>query len=144
MLEKTLKKTIHNANKLAKTWPVATVAKFQAQLLAWYHAERRTLPWRENPSLYKTVVSEFMLQQTRVQTVLPYFEKWMERYPDFKALAVADDSSVLKAWEGLGYYSRARNLHKLARKVAVLKEMPRTRTEWLEFGHTREAPVIRL
>jgi A/G-specific adenine glycosylase len=133
MLEKTLKKTIHNANELAKIWPAAKVAEFQVQLLAWYHAERRTLPWRENPSLYKTVVSEFMLQQTRVQTVLPYFEKWMELYPDFKSLAAAEDSSVLKSWEGLGYYSRARNLHKLAKKVAGLKEIPQMRTKWLAF-----------
>ena len=133
MLEKTLKKTIHNANELAKIWPAVKIAEFQVQLLAWYHAERRTLPWRENPSLYKTVVSEFMLQQTRVQTVLPYFEKWMDLYPDFKSLAAAEDSSVLKSWEGLGYYSRARNLHKLAKKVAGLKKIPQARTEWLEF-----------
>ena len=133
MLEKTLKKTIHNANKLVNAWSVAIVTEFQVQLLAWYHTERRSLPWRENPSLYKTVVSEFMLQQTRVQTVLPYFEKWMELYPDFKSLAKAEDSSVLKSWEGLGYYSRARNLHKLAKKVAGLKKIPRTQIEWLEF-----------
>ncbi len=133
MLEKTLKKTIHNANELANAWPPEMVSRFQAGLLAWYYAERRVLPWREVPSLYKTVVSEFMLQQTRVHTVLPYFEKWMELYPDFKALAAAEDLSVLKAWEGLGYYSRARNLHKLARKFVALKEIPRTRTEWLEF-----------
>jgi len=78
------------------------------------------LPWRSEPSLYKTVVSEFMLQQTQVKTVLPYFARWLDALPDFAALARAPESQVLKLWEGLGYYTRARNLHKLAR---VLVEM---------------------
>ncbi|MBT3470623.1 MAG: A/G-specific adenine glycosylase, partial [Opitutae bacterium] len=63
---------------MVKVWPSSKIVEFQAKLLSWYNAEQRTLPWRDNPSLYKTVVSEFMLQQTRVQTVLPYFDKWMK------------------------------------------------------------------
>ena len=88
------------------------------------------LPWRKNPSLYKTVVSEFMLQQTRVSTVLPYFENWLTQFPNFHALANADENSVLKAWEGLGYYSRARNLHKLAQFAASWKSPPQSIKEW--------------
>ena len=90
---------------------------FRQDLLAWYDENQRKLPWRSKPSLYKTVVSEFMLQQTRVSTVLPYFERWMKQFPDFSSLAKAPEKQVLKAWEGLGYYSRARNLHMLAKEV---------------------------
>ena len=82
---------------------------FRRSLLAWYDQYQRKLPWRTKPSLYKTVLSEFMLQQTRVSTVLPYFENWLEKFPDFQILAQASEEEVLKAWEGLGYYSRARN-----------------------------------
>lgn len=103
---------------------------FQRALLAWYHTHRRRLPWRETPSLYRTVVSEFMLQQTQVKTMLPYFARWMERFPDFQALAAASESDVVKQWEGLGYYTRARNLHKLARALVALPEPPRTPDAW--------------
>lgn len=106
---------------------------FRAKLIAWYDASQRDLPWRREPSLYKTVVSEFMLQQTQVKTVLPYFEKWMAAYPDFKTLAKADESQVLKLWEGLGYYSRARNLHKLAKTIDILDAIPREASSWLAF-----------
>jgi A/G-specific adenine glycosylase len=106
---------------------------FQRALLAWYHANARTLPWRESPSLYKTVVSEFMLQQTQVKTVLPYFARWHETLPDFAALAAAPEARVLKLWEGLGYYSRARNLHKLAQQIAARPAPPRTPAEWHEL-----------
>ena len=105
---------------------------FQGALLAWYRACRRRLPWREAPSPYRTVVSEFMLQQTQVATVLPYFERWMEALPDFGALAAAPEARVLKLWEGLGYYSRARNLHRLAKAVAA-GPLPRTAGAWLEL-----------
>ena len=91
------------------------------------------LPWREAPSLYKTVVSEFMLQQTQVKTVLPYFARWLDELPDFAALAAAPESCVLKLWEGLGYYSRARNLHLLARAITARPELPRTAAEWQEL-----------
>ncbi len=107
--------------------------EFQRALLAWYRAQARPLPWREAPSLYKTVVSEFMLQQTQVKTVLPYFARWLAALPDFSALAAAPEERVLRLWEGLGYYSRARNLHRLARAVAALPAPPRTPAEWREL-----------
>ncbi|EIP96550.1 A/G-specific DNA glycosylase [Opitutaceae bacterium TAV1] len=110
---------------------IATRTGFQDALLSWYRVHRRTLPWREEPSLYKTVVSEFMLQQTQVKTVLPYFARWLETFPDFSALAAAPEDRVLRNWEGLGYYTRARNLHKLARALAPLPAPPRTRDAWL-------------
>ena len=76
------------------------------------------LPWREEVSPYRTWVSEIMLQQTRVAAVLPYFHRFMERCPTVEALAAADEQELLKLWEGLGYYSRARNLQKAARIIA--------------------------
>ncbi|HVU23929.1 MAG TPA: A/G-specific adenine glycosylase [Opitutus sp.] len=106
---------------------------FQRALLDWYRAHARPLPWRTAPSLYRTVVSEFMLQQTQVKTVLPYFARWLDALPDFAALAAAPESRVLKLWEGLGYYSRARNLHRLARLLAARAEPPRTPDEWREL-----------
>jgi A/G-specific adenine glycosylase len=111
----------------------ANQAGFQQALLTWYRSNQRTLPWREAPSLYKTVVSEFMLQQTQVKTVLPYFARWLAALPDFAALAAASEERVLKLWEGLGYYSRARNLHKLAKAVSALSQPPRTPEAWREL-----------
>lgn len=108
-------------------------AGFQRALRAWYRREARPLPWRASPSLYKTVVSEFMLQQTQVKTVLPYFARWLEALPDFAALAAAPEGQVLKLWEGLGYYSRARNLHRLAQAVAAMPAPPRTPEDWREL-----------
>ncbi|HVS51353.1 MAG TPA: A/G-specific adenine glycosylase [Opitutaceae bacterium] len=112
---------------------VARRADFQRTLLIWYRAHARALPWREAPSLYKTVVSEFMLQQTQVKTVLPYFARWLEALPDFAALAAAPEARVLKLWEGLGYYSRARNLHRLAQEIAARPAPPRTPDVWREL-----------
>jgi A/G-specific adenine glycosylase len=86
-------------------------------LLAWYDRARRDLPWRRAPSPYKTLVSEFMLQQTVVATVEPYFERFLARFPDVAALAAASEDEVTAAWSGLGYYARARNLWKAARAV---------------------------
>ena len=90
------------------------------RLLAWYRLNARSMPWRgplrANP--YAVWVSEIMLQQTRVEMVIPYFEKWMARFPTVTALAEASEQEVLNQWEGLGYYSRARNLHKAAKIVA--------------------------
>jgi len=86
-------------------------------LLAWYRRYGRVLPWRNHPDPYAVWVSEIMLQQTRVETVIPYFEKWMRLFPTAQALAQADERHVLQAWEGLGYYSRARNLHAAAKMV---------------------------
>lgn len=77
----------------------------------WFQAQKRSLPWRKQPSPYAVWVSEIMLQQTQVAVVIPYFNRWMELFPTIEALAAAPLESVIKAWEGLGYYSRARNLH---------------------------------
>jgi A/G-specific adenine glycosylase len=107
--------------------------KFQQALHAWYRVHQRKLPWRDAPSLYKTVVSEFMLQQTQVATVLPYFDRWQRELPDFAALAGAAEAKVMKLWEGLGYYSRARNLHKLAKAVAIRSTPPRSPADWQEL-----------
>jgi len=105
---------------------------FQQDLLAWYRRARRPLPWRQQPSAYRTVVSEFMLQQTQVTTVLPYFDRWMEAFPSFEALAQAPAERVLRLWEGLGYYRRARNLHRLAQAVAG-GPLPPTAAAWREL-----------
>ena len=112
---------------------IAAKSDFQRALLAWYRVHARSLPWREAPSLYKTVVSEFMLQQTQVKTVLPYLARWLAELPDFTALAAAPEARVLKLWEGLGYYSRARNLHRLAQAVAAWPELRRTPEAWREL-----------
>jgi A/G-specific adenine glycosylase len=105
-------------------------ADFREALLSWYRASRRRLPWREAPSPYSTIVSEFMLQQTQVATALPYFARWMEALPDFAALAAASELDVIRLWEGLGYYSRARNLHRLAKEVAQ-RPLPAEASAWL-------------
>lgn len=86
-------------------------------LIRWFKANRRDLPWREQPTPYAVWVSEVMLQQTRASVVIPYFEKWMERFPTIENLAAASQDEVIKLWEGLGYYSRARNLHKGAQQI---------------------------
>ena len=99
----------------------------------WYTENSRPLPWRENPSLYKTVVSEFMLQQTQVKTVIPYFERWIDQFPDFNTLAQAEETDVLRFWEGLGYYRRARNLLQLAKTFVSLPETPETADQWKTF-----------
>ncbi|MFD2115408.1 A/G-specific adenine glycosylase [Paenibacillus yanchengensis] len=90
---------------------------YSKELLHWYRAQKRSLPWRENKDPYRIWVSEIMLQQTKVDTVIPYFQRFMERFPTVQQLAVAEEEEVLKCWEGLGYYSRARNLHTGAKMV---------------------------
>lgn len=94
-----------------------TNSRLSSQLLYWYRLNKRTLPWRDHPDPYAVWVSEIMLQQTRVEAVIPYFEKWMKLFPTVDALAKASEQRVLNAWEGLGYYSRARNLHKAAKMI---------------------------
>ena len=91
--------------------------KITAALLAWYDRCARVLPWRGFHDAYRTWVSEAMLQQTRVETVLSYYDRFLARFPSLSALAAAPEADVLKAWEGLGYYSRARNLWLGARQV---------------------------
>lgn len=92
-------------------------ATLQARLLAFFDQHARDLPWRRDHDGYRVWTSEIMLQQTRVEAVVPYYERWMRRFPTIDALAAASQDDVLKAWEGLGYYSRARNLHSAARLV---------------------------
>ena len=95
---------------------------FSTRILDWYDRHARELPWRHkgvHPNPYAVWVSEIMLQQTRVETVIPYFERWMAQFPTVHALAEAPEQTVLSLWEGLGYYSRARNLHKAAKIVAA-------------------------
>lgn len=88
--------------------------KIRRALLDWYDRHRRPLPWRDNTDPYRVLVSEVMLQRTRAETVGPYFERWTARFPNVKALAESDQEEVLGLWSGLGYYSRARNLHRTA------------------------------
>ncbi len=90
---------------------------FQDDLIGWFVSEQRELPWRKDQDPYKVWVSEIMLQQTRVDTVIPYFNRFLERFPTIEALASADEEKVLKAWEGLGYYSRVRNLQSAVQEV---------------------------
>ena len=91
------------------------------KILNWYDLNKRILPWRKNVSLekrqYYTLVSEFMLQQTQVATVIPYFNRFIENNPDLKSLAKVQNKKLIKLWEGLGYYSRARNLKKTAQAI---------------------------
>ena len=87
------------------------------QLLGWYSHNKRILPWRETKNPYKIWISEIMLQQTQVATVIPYYERWMKSFPNIEALAKADYDYVLKHWEGLGYYSRCKNIHATAKSL---------------------------
>ncbi|MCZ8523877.1 MULTISPECIES: A/G-specific adenine glycosylase [Paenibacillus] len=92
-------------------------AYFSAELLSWYRRHKRDLPWRRSRNPYHIWISEIMLQQTRVETVIPYFHRFVDKFPTVEALADAPEDEVLKAWEGLGYYSRARNLQSAVREV---------------------------
>ena len=104
---------------LSLTHPVSTHSPgFSARLLTWYHqAGRKHLPWQQDKSPYRVWVSEIMLQQTQVVTVIPYYQRFMARFPDLLSLAEAPLDEVLHHWTGLGYYARARNLHKAAQVV---------------------------
>ena len=95
----------------------ARIEAFRGALLAWYAAHRREMPWRGTPDPYAVWVSEIMLQQTRVDQVRPYYDRFMNRFPTVEDLGAASLEEVLKAWEGMGYYARARNLHRAARRI---------------------------
>ncbi len=102
-------------------WPA-----LRGKLATWYAKAKRDLPWRRTTDPYAITVSEIMLQQTQVVTVIPYYERWLVTFPTWKALAAAKEHDVIKAWEGLGYYRRARNLQALAKAVVSDGgEMPR-------------------
>ncbi len=100
-----------------EAWSPEKVSSFQEDFLAWYEREKRNLPWRANTDAYRIWISEIMLQQTRVDTVIDYFYRFMEWFPTIQDLAEAPDDKLLKAWEGLGYYSRARNLKVAAQQI---------------------------
>lgn len=119
-----------------------------APLLSWYDAHARDLPWRARPGAnapdpYRVWLSEVMLQQTQVATVIPYFAKFTARWPSFEALAAAEDADLMAAWAGLGYYARARNLLACAREVARRGKLPETESELLTLpgvgGYTAAA-----
>ncbi len=98
----------------------ASALPFSHKLLVWFDQHgRKTLPWQQNRDPYRVWVSEIMLQQTQVKAVIPYFERFMQRFPDIDSLAAADHDSVMHHWSGLGYYARARNLHKAARMIVA-------------------------
>ena len=100
-----------------RIWNQRRIREFQARLLVWYNRHQRALPWRRYPSPYRVWISEIMLQQTQVKTVLPYYENFLSRFPDVNSLAAAPEEEVLAQWAGLGYYSRARNLHRTANQI---------------------------
>jgi A/G-specific adenine glycosylase len=94
-----------------------TLLELRQSLLTWYATAGRDLPWRRIRDPYSIWISEIMLQQTQVKTVIPYYQRWLEQFPSIEQLATTDLQQVLKVWEGLGYYSRARNLHRAAQKI---------------------------
>lgn len=112
-------------------WTVEETENFQKKFIEWYELEKRNLPWRYNKDPYRIWISEIMLQQTRVDTVVDYFYRFMEWFPDIESLANAPEEKLLKAWEGLGYYSRARNIQAAARQIMTEfnGEMPQTPEE---------------
>ena len=99
-------------------------------LLEWYDAQARVMPWRSIPGPYRTWISEIMLQQTQVETVIGYFERFMARFPTVDSLAAGREDDVLSLWAGLGYYSRARNLHRAAKEIVALGAFPVDRAGW--------------
>lgn len=98
-------------------WDTDKIDSFRKTLLAWYDREKRDLPWRHTKNPYPIWISEIMLQQTQVATVIPYYERFLEWFPTIAALANADEERLLKAWEGLGYYSRVRNMQIAAQQI---------------------------
>ena len=102
------------------------MSEFADKLIGWYEENKRDLPWRDTKDPYRIWISEIILQQTRVAQGYDYFVRFMERFPDVFILAEADEDEVMKYWQGLGYYSRARNLHAAARSMASLGGFPAT------------------
>ena len=134
------------------------VRRFRQALLRWYRHHGRDLPWRKTRKPYAILVSEFMLQQTQVAAVVPYYNDWLRRFPDFVALARASENEVLHAWQGLGYYTRARNLRATAklvqdrhggifpRQLEVMRELPGvgryTAHAIATFAFDRRVPIV--
>nr|WP_281419003.1 A/G-specific adenine glycosylase [Enterococcus alishanensis] len=111
------KRTPKLVNKNIENWDAKKIANFQKDFLAWYDDNKRNLPWRFNTDPYRIWISEIMLQQTRVDTVIDYFYRFMETFPTIEDLANAPEDKLLKIWEGLGYYSRARNIQTAAKQI---------------------------
>jgi A/G-specific adenine glycosylase len=111
---------------------VSEIRRIRRALLAWFRRNAREMPWRRTRDPYRIWVSEIMLQQTRVETVLPYYKRFLKAFPNVKVLASADQDRVLKLWQGLGYYTRARNLQQAAQIVMSERRgrLPRTADEW--------------
>lgn len=106
----------------------------QEELISWYRLEKRDLPWRKSKDPYHIWISETMLQQTTTETVTPYFQKFISRFSNVQQLANAKLEEVLELWAGLGYYSRARNLHRAAQEIATLEEFPSTYQALLQYS----------
>lgn len=106
-------------------WPAAKLKEFRRSLLNWFGQQKRDLPWRRTRDPYAIWVSEIMLQQTRVAAAIPYFERFVARFPNYQALAAANEEDVLRHWAGLGYYYRARNMQKAAELMTELDGFPR-------------------
>jgi A/G-specific adenine glycosylase len=134
------------------------IRAFRRSLLRWFHRHGRDLPWRRTRDPYAILVSELMLQQTQVATVIPYYRKWLHRFPDFGSLARASQNNVLHAWQGLGYYNRARNLHATAkivedqhggifpRNIATIRKLPGvgryTANAVATFAFDKSVPIV--
>jgi A/G-specific adenine glycosylase len=139
-------------------FPTAELPEARRELRAWYRRVSRPLPWRESHDPYRVWISEIMLQQTTVAAVVPYFHRFLERFPTVADLAAADEADVLKLWEGLGYYSRARNLRRAAQVIVAehrgefpetvegLQSLPGigryTAGAIVSFAHNRPAPIV--
>lgn len=125
----------NNLDDIKTSFRNESLAEVPKPLLKWYYEHRRILPWREQPQPYRVWVSEIMLQQTRVEAVKPYYERFMNTLPDIASLARAEEDVLLKLWEGLGYYNRVRNLQKAA--IQIMEEyggnMPDTYEELLKL-----------
>jgi len=116
-----------------KEFPPARLRSMRRDLISWYHANKRDLPWRHTRDPYRIWISEIMLQQTRVAAVIPYYDRFLKRFPDPPALANASDDDLLAAWAGLGYYSRARNLRLAARAIVAAGAFPSTHHDLLRL-----------
>ena len=126
---------------------VPLLAEAVEPLLAWYREDGRSLPWREEPTPYHVWLSEIMLQQTRIAAVIPYYHRFLEALPTVRALAEIEDGALMKLWEGLGYYSRARNLKAAARRIVEEHggDLPRDYKSLLALpgiGEKRAADII--
>lgn len=139
-------------------FPSSRLSQARRELRSWYRRVSRPLPWRESQDAYRVWISEIMLQQTTVAAVVPYFHRFLERFPTVDALAAAEEGEVLKLWEGLGYYSRARNLRRAAQVIVAehrsefpptveqLQELPGigryTAGAIVSFAHNQPAPIV--